>query len=264
MNKTQLDKTLGTIKNYVNTTKMNYLKYTSNVDVNTLKTTGIYSLPSNCTNNGTTNAGTIIVDFNVGTPYQLWIPDNTHSLYKRNWDKTNSKWNGWTNTYTGNVTGSSSSCTGNAATATKLATARTISLTGDTTGSVSFDGSANVSFETKTRQVAFVGSDTDGTAGWYKVAEQTCSGYGDTNITFMVTSTYANYNFGILQLQISSDDSSIACTSLGWIARKGLDKSHYIVVISGMKWTLYAYQPNPRYGRLAFEILSQSGINSNQ
>ena len=35
-------------------------------------------------------------------------------------------------------------CSGNAATATKLKTARTISLTGDVTGSTSFDGSANV------------------------------------------------------------------------------------------------------------------------
>lgn len=38
-------------------------------------------------------------------------------------------------------------CTGNAATATKLATARTISLTGDATGSAAFDGSADVSAE---------------------------------------------------------------------------------------------------------------------
>jgi microcystin-dependent protein len=37
---------------------------------------------------------------------------------------------------------------GNAASATKLATARTISLTGDVTGSVSFDGSANASITT--------------------------------------------------------------------------------------------------------------------
>lgn len=38
--------------------------------------------------------------------------------------------------------------TGNAGTATKLATARTLSLTGDVTGSVSFDGSANASITT--------------------------------------------------------------------------------------------------------------------
>lgn len=40
------------------------------------------------------------------------------------------------------------STTGNAATATKLQTARTISLTGKVTGSVSFDGSANASIST--------------------------------------------------------------------------------------------------------------------
>ena len=46
---------------------------------------------------------------------------------------------------TGTVPTWNQSTTGNAATATKLATARTLSLTGDVTGSVSFDGSANAS-----------------------------------------------------------------------------------------------------------------------
>ena len=45
----------------------------------------------------------------------------------------------------GNVTGTVS---GNSGTATKLATARTITLAGDVTGSVSFDGSANASITT--------------------------------------------------------------------------------------------------------------------
>ena len=36
----------------------------------------------------------------------------------------------------------------------------------------------------------------------------------------------------------------------------------FIVVISGMKWTLYAYQPLSQYGRIAFEILSESSISS--
>jgi len=50
-------------------------------------------------------------------------------------------------TFTGVVTAPSfvGPLTGNASTATKLYTARTISLTGDVTGSVSFDGSQNVS-----------------------------------------------------------------------------------------------------------------------
>ena len=112
------------------------------------------------------------------------------------------------------------------------------------------------------RRIVFVGSDAENTNGWYKVAEQTCSGYGDTNITFMVTSTYSNYNVGILQLQIRSDSSSISCRTLKWLNRIGLNVDHYVVVISGMKWTLYAYQPCSRYGRIAFEILSMSSINN--
>lgn len=55
------------------------------------------------------------------------------------------------------------STTGNAATATKLATARTISLSGDATGSVSFDGSANadIAVTIAANNVA-LGTDTTG------------------------------------------------------------------------------------------------------
>lgn len=50
-------------------------------------------------------------------------------------------------TASGSITGSSGSCTGNAATANRWATGRTIALTGDVTGSSgSFDGSGNLSF----------------------------------------------------------------------------------------------------------------------
>lgn len=50
---------------------------------------------------------------------------------------------GVTGDVTGNCTGSSGSCTGNSITADALQTARNISVSGDVTGSVSFDGSAN-------------------------------------------------------------------------------------------------------------------------
>ena len=112
------------------------------------------------------------------------------------------------------------------------------------------------------RRTAFIGSDAENTNGWYKVCEQTCSGYGDTNITFMVTSTYSNYSVGVLQLQIRSDSTSISCRTLKWLTRIGFNENNYIVVINGMKWTLYAYQSCPRYGRIAFEILSMSSINN--
>ena len=50
-------------------------------------------------------------------------------------------------TASGSISGSSGSCTGNAATATRWANGRTIALTGDVTGtSAAFDGSAALSF----------------------------------------------------------------------------------------------------------------------
>lgn len=50
-------------------------------------------------------------------------------------------------TSSGSITGSAGSCSGNAATASKWATGRTIALTGDVTGtSAAFDGSAALSF----------------------------------------------------------------------------------------------------------------------
>lgn len=68
-----------------------------------------------------------------------------------------------TGNVTGNVTGSSGSTTGNAATATALQNTRTISLSGDVSGSVSFDGSANVDISAtiQTNSVA-LGTDTTG------------------------------------------------------------------------------------------------------
>lgn len=59
----------------------------------------------------------------------------------------------WKNVYATTFTGALS---GNASTATKLATARTISLTGDATATGSFDGSSNLSLSTIVRQMDMV------------------------------------------------------------------------------------------------------------
>ncbi len=53
-------------------------------------------------------------------------------------------------TFTGSLSGNAATATSaaNATTATRLQTARNITLTGDVTGSISFDGSQNVSLST--------------------------------------------------------------------------------------------------------------------
>ena len=59
------------------------------------------------------------------------------------------KQSGWNGNVVGNVTGNVvGNVTGNATTATKLQTARTISLTGNASGSTTFDGSADINIST--------------------------------------------------------------------------------------------------------------------
>ena len=118
------------------------------------------------------------------------------------------------------------------------------------------------SWDNGRRKTAMIGSDETGDQKWYKVAEQTCKGYGNQNITFMVTATYSNNHYGFLQLKIRSDNTKISCPTLGWLTRTGFLTQDFIIVINGMKWTLYAKQAN-KYGRILFEIISSSSINSN-
>jgi hypothetical protein len=57
---------------------------TASTDVNTLTTTAWYSLACTNVNTPTTsNHGVLLSDFNVGTPFQIWFPDNNMNIFKR-------------------------------------------------------------------------------------------------------------------------------------------------------------------------------------
>ena len=174
---------------------------------------------------------------------------------------TNALNNKANSSHTHNYAGSSSSG-GSASSAIKLATSRKISLNGDASGSANFDGTSDITINTSVRKYCMVGSDVENSNGWYKVASETMSGYGDTNITFIVTSTYGNYHSGILQLQIRSDNTNISCKTLVWFNRHGFSTDNFIVNINNMTWTLYTNQTIPRYGRLMFEVISESSITT--
>ena len=101
------------------------------LDLNNSKTTGVYNLKSSsCTNAPASGNATLFVNFDVGTPYQIFMHDTTFKLYYRSYNTTNSTWNSWTSTLGNDISG-------NAGTATKLSSARTINGT-------NFDGSGNI------------------------------------------------------------------------------------------------------------------------
>lgn len=74
--------------------KENSQVLTTVTDINTLKTTGIYHCKNAMTNNATSNHGTLYVDFSIGTPYQIWMPDNQNTAYKRTF--SSNAWTNWT------------------------------------------------------------------------------------------------------------------------------------------------------------------------
>ena len=106
--------------------------------------------------------------------------------------KNNGVWQPWKT-----VAYLDSSITGNAATATKLQTARTITLSGDISSSVSFDGSANVTLNTTLPNIVQAGtyrSVTVNAKGLVTAGTNptTLSGYG---ITDAVTASRASATF---------------------------------------------------------------------
>lgn len=104
-------------------------------DFNNVKTTGIYYCTGNTYPNRPHNSWGILTVYSIGTVKQEYRPDNAAVYYTREYNNEN--WTAWSKVNAAN-----------ADTATKLATARAISLTGNASGSANFDGSGNVSINT--------------------------------------------------------------------------------------------------------------------
>lgn len=123
----------------------------------------------------------------------------------------------WSNVYATTFTGALS---GNASTATKLATARTISTTGDVTSSGTFDGSGNLALATRRRGASVGQSTSTATNPWYKVASCVMGGaYEDRWITFLVNGAYGNdtQKIGILRANFRSSGAKLwESGSLRW------------------------------------------------
>lgn len=100
-------------------------------DFNNVKTTGIYYCTGNTYPNRPHNSWGILTVYFIGTVKQEYRPDNAAVYYTRIYNNTN--WTAWSKVNAAN-----------ADTATKLATPRAISLTGNATGSGTFDGSGDV------------------------------------------------------------------------------------------------------------------------
>ena len=83
---TATDQSLSAAQGKVlNDSKLSHKTLSTAVDFDTLVDTGIYHIAfTSGTNQPSANHGTLIVDASIGTPYQLWLPDNQNTAFKRN------------------------------------------------------------------------------------------------------------------------------------------------------------------------------------
>jgi hypothetical protein len=175
--------------------------FTTNINANVDRTVGAYGSYSSSATNTPTTSG-ILYNFTSGTSGsgdggQFWQDYITNNLYLRQrWGGTYGSWltmlsssnyNSYAPTLTGtgasgnwgiNVTGSSGSCTGNAATATILQTARNIN-------GVSFNGSADITITAAATNVNTqlaslgVGTAASGTAGEIRATNNVTAYFSD-------------------------------------------------------------------------------------
>ena len=159
----------------------------------------------------------------------------------------------------------SDSCTGNSATATKLATARTISISGGVTGTAtSFDGSANISIPvtsvdaTKLSGTAAV--NTSGSSG-------SCSGNSATatklaNARTVTIGAKSNIFDGSGDISYALADIGAAPTSHTHTKSQITDFPTSMPASDVSAWAKAASKPNYSYSEITGTPADRSGVNT--
>ena len=120
-----------------------------------------------------------------------------------------------------NTTGSAASCTGNSATATKLATARTITLSNDLQGSASFDGSGNINIVASNYQASIASSNTN-TYPYHRIAyiNNITGQWNDKDAIFEIRHTFNGGGHGRFKASYRTNSTGTTVSaSVTWLYR---------------------------------------------
>ena len=135
------------------------------------------------------------------------------------------------------------SVTGNAATATKLATARTIFLGDQFSGSASFNGSANITINGELKKAQITGGNTN-TYLYRRFAsgEPGTSQYFDHYGIFLISKNCDGGGFGIIKVSHRTNSSGTATNySAKWLIRYGMAEDAVTVASFGISGTDSVY-----------------------
>lgn len=134
----------------------------------------------------------------------------------------------------------------------------------DNTFDVNFDVVFRKDAQANAKVVSQCGSNTAGTNGWYKVATQTTSGYGNANFLFYIKAGYTTKYYGLLELEVRSSNTSIVILACEWIVRSGFAVDDVRIVVDGMTWTMYVHNSSYQYGRVYFTEIQSRNIDGNK
>lgn len=130
----------------------------------------------------------------------------------------------------------SSSCSGNASTASKLATARNIALGGLSSGSANFDGSGNVTINDWGYGVTKYVTRDSASAPYYRIAYCEVKGsYIDKSIIFTIDSGCNDGGFGIVKVCLRSNNTTTAGQTyceVSWLIRQGFSADQLLVKVN--------------------------------
>lgn len=125
---------------------------------------------------------------------------------------------------------------GNASTASKLATARNIALGGLSSGSANFDGSGNVTINNWGYGVTKYVTRDSASAPYYRIAYCEVKGnWIDKSIIFTIDSGYNGGGFGIVKACLRSDNTTTAnqtyCEVI-WLVRQGFSADQLLIKVN--------------------------------
>ena len=160
------------------------------------------------------------------------------------------------------TTGVGISITGNATTASKLSSAKTISISGVTTGAATFDGSANVTINTSFNRHT-IDSANKNNYPFKRIASVVVgtNNYADCNMIIRVTEEFSSGHTGVCKIAIRTNSANANVQGTAqWIETNSKDISKiYIGILGKTGENVVAdiyYKCRDTYARTQFEVIS--------
>lgn len=174
----------------------------------------VYS-PSIGVNFGTGNVG---IGKRASTTYKLEVNGDVHA-----------------NSFIGSLSG-------NASTASKWQTARTVTMNGFADCSFSIDGSSNVSFDYKPYNF-YLSVGNKNNYPWHRIAkvELTSASYQDFEAVILLSHAYDKGMCGIIRITLRTNDSaSVSNAHVDWLSRSGFDRTDVKIGLYNVYGKTYA------------------------